>query len=153
MDHPSDYRDVRVLVAEDNPVNQRLMSALLATLDVAPHIVGDGQAAVRAVEQDAFDLILMDLSMPVLDGLTAIRRIRALEAQARRRRTPIYVVSSHDGVRDLLASRAAGADGHLTKPIMVSTFIQVVGKALRKGARRAAVGPGVAGWLRNFAAA
>lgn len=122
----AEYGDMRVLVAEDNPVNQRLMGAMLQSLGIHAQFVCDGAAALAEVQRGAFDLILMDIAMPVMDGLTAIRLIRELEARDKRASALIYVVSSQYEDRDRLASQAAGANGHLAKPLVVSLFLNAV---------------------------
>lgn len=126
MQGSAEYRDMRVLVAEDNLVNQQLMGAILQSLGIHAHFVGDGAAALAEVRRGAFDLILMDIAMPVMDGLTAIRLIRELEKREKRESAIIYVVSSQHEERDRLGSQAAGANGHLAKPLAVSLFLKAV---------------------------
>lgn len=125
----SAYQGLRVLVAEDNEGHRRMISAVLTSLGCRPEVVPDGRAAVAAAEGERFDLILMDIAMPVMDGLTAIRLIRGLEKQSHHGRTPLYVLSSQDEPSNLMASRLAGADGHLAKPVRVSLLLQAIGHA------------------------
>ena len=106
---------MRVLVAEDHPINQKLIGAFLDRLACRVTMVEDGQRAVEAVSQGVFDLVLMDVNMPVMDGLTAIRQIRAMPNL--RAQTPIAVVTA-----DLMNSAsdnamAAGANDFLGKPL------------------------------------
>jgi signal transduction histidine kinase/ActR/RegA family two-component response regulator len=109
-------RRMKVLLAEDHPVNRKVIQAMLGdSVDLT--IVEDGQAAVEQARQDAFDAILMDTHMPVMDGLTAIRIIRADEAYAGRPRTPIVSLTADAMPQHLDAAFAAGADLHLAKPI------------------------------------
>ncbi|MEZ6014637.1 MAG: ATP-binding protein [Planctomycetota bacterium] len=111
----NDLRALEVLVAEDNPTNRLIIARLLARLDVVATIVEDGQRAVEAVRQRAFDLILMDLGMPELDGVGAARAIRALEVP--HRDLPIVAFSAGAFAEDREAARAAGMNGFLTKPV------------------------------------
>jgi CheY-like chemotaxis protein len=135
---------MRVLVAEDNPANQHLISVLLSSLGICPVIVGDGAAALGAYRQAQFDLVLMDISMPIMDGLTAIRFIRLLESHERRDRTPIIVISSQCDEGDIRASEAAGADKHLPKPMVLPLVLGAVEDALRTKTERLGDGTEVA---------
>jgi CheY-like chemotaxis protein len=131
MGLPPQYTDLRILVAEDDPISQRVVDAMLESLGVHATIVGHGAAALAQVERAPFDLILMDLDMPVMDGLTAIEKIRALEARTRRERTPIYVISAMHDPSDLRASVKAGADGHLPKPLRIHLLLYAVAHGLK----------------------
>jgi CheY-like chemotaxis protein len=108
----------RVLIAEDNPVNQRVASRLLEKLGYAVDVVGDGRAAVNAWETGAYALVLMDCQMPELDGFSATREIRRLEALTHKP-VPIPIVAltanaMHGTEEECLA---AGMTRYLTKPI------------------------------------
>jgi CheY-like chemotaxis protein len=125
---------LRVLVADDNSTNRKVLELMLAAAGAQAATVEDGAAAVQAWRAGAFDAILMDLRMPVMDGLEAIRAIRAEEFQTRRARTPVIVLSANTGPQDLRASAAAGADGHIGKPIeaellMAALIEAVVGQS------------------------
>jgi CheY-like chemotaxis protein len=117
---------LRVLAADDNAVNRKLVELILGTIKAEVVSVENGLEAVHAIERDSFDLVLMDLQMPVMDGLTAIRRIRAWEAAGRRQRTPIVVLSANVMPEHHEASAAAGADDHIAKPVGVEQLIAVV---------------------------
>jgi len=121
----------RVLVVDDNAVNRKLVELILGTIDADVVSVENGLEGVRAVEQEAFDLVLMDLQMPVMDGLTAIRRIRAWEGAQRGRRTPIVVLSANVMSEHRQASTAAGADDHIGKPVGVEQLIGAVRAAVQ----------------------
>jgi CheY-like chemotaxis protein len=108
---------LRVLLAEDNRVNQILVEALLAKRHCAVTTVADGLAVVEAVQRDAFDLILMDVQMPELDGLEATRRIRDWERSEGRNRARIVALTAHAMVDDQARCLAAGMDAYLTKPL------------------------------------
>jgi signal transduction histidine kinase/DNA-binding response OmpR family regulator len=110
------YR-ARVLVAEDNPVNRDVASAMLATLGCEVALARDGDEAVQAFLREAFDLILMDCQMPAVDGYEATRQIRAHEAaRADGRRVPIAALTAHAMEGDREKCLGAGMDDHLTKP-------------------------------------
>jgi CheY-like chemotaxis protein len=121
---------LRVLVTDDNATNRRVAELILQTIGAEMVFAENGLEAVQAVERVAFDVVLMDLQMPVMDGLTAIRAIRAREASERLPRLPIVVVSANAMPEQVAASRDAGADGHLGKPIRAETLIEAVANAL-----------------------
>jgi CheY-like chemotaxis protein len=104
----------RILLAEDNPMNQKLAVRLLEKLGYTADVVGDGQEAVDAVIAGGFDIVLMDVQMPELDGLEATRRIRA---QARMPRPWIIAMTANAMEGDREACLAAGMDGYISKPI------------------------------------
>ena len=117
---------LRVLLADDHPVNRRVVELVLAVADVALTSVENGQEAVDAFVAGTFDLVLMDLQMPVMDGLEAIGHIRAHETGCGGGRTPIYVLSASALPEHLAASKAVGADAHLSKPIMAEDLLAVI---------------------------
>jgi signal transduction histidine kinase/ActR/RegA family two-component response regulator len=130
---PEESRRRQVLLAEDHPVNQRVIQAILAdSVDLT--IVADGQAALEACRAGAFDLILMDTHMPVMDGLTATRAIRAMEAQTGARRTPIVSLTADAMPSQVQEALAAGADRHLAKPITAAALIGAMSSALERKA-------------------
>jgi two-component system sensor histidine kinase/response regulator len=108
-------RQHRILVAEDNLVNQKVAWKLLEKLDYGVEVVADGRAAVEAWRTGEFDLILMDCQMPQLDGYEATREIRRLEDG--RRRIPIVALTANAMKSDEERCIAAGMDGFLSKPI------------------------------------
>ena len=117
---------LRVLAAEDNAVNQVVLKALLAPLGVDPVIVGDGAEAVVAWETEEWDLILMDVRMPVMDGLSATREIRAREKAQNRRRTRIVGLSADAMAHQVEELLAAGMDDHVPKPIEVERLYEAI---------------------------
>lgn len=90
----------------------------------------NGEEALACWNQGSFDLILMDMQMPVMDGLTAVRAIRASEAHADRTRTPIIMLTANASAEHVEAGASAGADGHLTKPITPNSLFSSIEAAL-----------------------
>ena len=114
---PGPGRSLRVLAAEDNAVNRLVLRTLLAQVDVAASFVEDGQACVAAWRREPWDLILMDVQMPVMDGPTATRAIREAERAEGRARTPIVALTANAMSHQIAEYLAAGMDGHVAKPI------------------------------------
>jgi CheY-like chemotaxis protein len=110
---------LRVLAAEDNSVNQLVLRTLLQQVGLDPVIVADGRAAVAAWREQPWDVVLMDVQMPVMDGPSATRMIRAEEAATGRRRTPILALTANAMAHQLEEYVAAGMDGLIPKPIRV----------------------------------
>ncbi len=108
---------LRVLAAEDNPTNQLVLTTIMQIFGVELTLAADGVEAVDAWRDGVFDLILMDIQMPRLDGVAATRRIRAEEAAGGRRRTPILALSANALIHQVESYLAAGMDGHVAKPI------------------------------------
>jgi signal transduction histidine kinase/ActR/RegA family two-component response regulator len=125
--------DLRVLAAEDNAVNQLVLKTLLHQLGVDPHVVEDGKAALEAWEAQAWDLILMDIQMPVMDGLTASARIRQREAETGRARTPIIALTANAMSHQIKQYLAVGMDGHVAKPIEIAALYQALTAASSAG--------------------
>jgi CheY-like chemotaxis protein len=109
-------RQLRILVAEDNRVNQMLLVRMLEKLGHQVDVVSDGLEAVRTTSQKEFDLVLMDVQMPELDGLEATRRIRVSE-EGNGYRLPILVLTANAMLGDKERCLEAGADGYLSKPV------------------------------------
>ncbi|MEW6272619.1 MAG: response regulator [Thermodesulfobacteriota bacterium] len=112
---PRDAASTRLLVAEDNPVNQRLISAQLAKLGYRPDVVANGREALEAVQRVSYDVVLMDCRMPEMNGLEATRAIRAYEAG--RRRTQVIAMTANALERDRRSCLEAGMDDYLAKPL------------------------------------
>jgi len=132
--HASVERSLKVLAAEDNTVNQLVLKTLLHHVGVAPVVVGDGAAALQAWEAEPWDLILMDVQMPILDGVATTRAIRARELETGRPRTAIVALSANAMAHQVASYVAAGMDGHLAKPIEVARLFEVVQSAARQDA-------------------
>ena len=110
-------RAIRVLAAEDNAVNQLVLRTLLDQLGVEVTLVDHGQAAVEAWQGQPWDVILMDVQMPVMDGFTAARRIRALEAEQDRAPTPIIALTANAMDHHQVECLAAGMNALVPKPL------------------------------------
>jgi signal transduction histidine kinase/ActR/RegA family two-component response regulator len=121
---------LRILLADDNETNRKVVELILAQADVDLVQVENGAEAVAACETAAFDLILMDMQMPVMDGLTAVRRIRQIEAAGGSGRVPILMLTANALPEHVQASLVAGADRHLTKPITAGGLFAAIEDAL-----------------------
>jgi signal transduction histidine kinase/CheY-like chemotaxis protein len=121
---------IRVLAAEDNTVNQLVLKTLLHQIGVDPHVVDNGEQAVEAWKAAPWDVILMDMQMPVMDGLGATRAIREAEAAMGRARTPIIALTANAMSHQIELCRAAGMDGHVAKPIESARLFAALEAAL-----------------------
>ena len=117
---------IRVLLVEDHPLNQKLVSAMLERLGYPHTIADDGLAAIRALKSTAFDLVLMDCQMPVMDGYEAVSRIRAQEAGAAAADIPIIALTANAMPEAVFKCEAAGFDMHLPKPVTLSTLNRAI---------------------------
>jgi PAS domain S-box-containing protein len=130
--------DLRILVAEDHPTNQRVIELILGPLGVSLTMASDGQEAVEAFRPGAFDLILMDMQMPRLDGLAATREIRRLEREAGAAPTPIAMLTANAMDEHRLMAFEAGADHHISKPFTPEALFAGIAEALAVGQAGAA---------------
>lgn len=123
-----------ILLVEDNPLNQQVALDMLTRWGMKVTLAGDGQQAADLVRDQRFDLVLMDIQMPVMDGYQATRVIRA-EAAAHpdRPRVPILAMTAHALQSDRQRCREAGMDGHVTKPIVVDELVEALLTWLPKG--------------------
>ncbi|MGA0603077.1 ATP-binding protein [Caulobacter sp. KR2-114] len=116
-------RPLRLLLVEDVAVNRELVQTLLRPFDIEIDTACDGVEAIHAVETKAFDLILMDVQMPVMDGLTASRRIRAMGCA-----TPIVAMTANVLPEQVSKCREAGMDDHIGKPINPARLLEAIGR-------------------------
>lgn len=128
---------MKVLVAEDNAVNQVVLKTLLEQLGVAATVAPDGRAAVAAWEREPWDVILMDVQMPEMDGPTATGVIRRREAAEGRPRTPIVGLTANAMQHQIAEYRNAGMDDVVAKPVQVDRLVEALNAA--------AAQPGVSG--------
>ena len=126
-------RPLKILAAEDNPTNQLVLSTVMGVFGLELVMVGDGAQAVEAWRNGGFDMILMDIQMPVMDGLTATRAIRAAEAETGRPRIPIIALSAHAMTHQVRDYLDAGLDLHVPKPIELPKLQAAIEQAAALG--------------------
>jgi signal transduction histidine kinase/CheY-like chemotaxis protein len=125
-----DHVIIDILVAEDHAMNQKILSLLLEPVAARLTFVEDGLAACAAVERAQYDLALMDVQMPLLDGLSATRLIRAREAISGRPRTPIVCLTAQASQAKIKEAELAGVDGYVSKPINKEELFKAIESAL-----------------------
>ena len=118
---------VRLLLVEDNAVNRELIRTMLEPFGIGVETANDGVAGVEAMRQGQYDLVLMDVQMPIMDGLTATREIRAMEG-ARGAATPIVAMTANVLPEQIANCLAAGMDDHLGKPINPTKLLETVAR-------------------------
>jgi signal transduction histidine kinase/ActR/RegA family two-component response regulator len=127
-------QNLRLLAAEDNPTNQQVLAAVMESLGIDIDIVADGRQAVDAWRVGGYDLVLMDIQMPVMDGIDAAREIRAIETSEKRKRTPIVALTANALTYQVDEYLAAGMDGHVAKPIEIAKLYEAISAALNAAA-------------------
>jgi signal transduction histidine kinase len=128
-------RRLRVLLAEDNAANRALIAALTASLDIELHMVENGAQAVSAIQSEDYDLVLMDMQMPVMDGPSASRAIRGLSGPASR--TPIVALTANVLPEQIEQCRASGMEGHVAKPVDPRTLFAAIAEHARPAHEKA----------------
>ena len=128
-------RPLRVLVAEDNIINQRLVIGMLTTLGHTGVVVGDGEKALKCLSKLKFDAVLMDVMMPVLDGLGALSAIRAQE-EITGAHLPIIMATAHTEPGDAAKFKRAGADGYVAKPIDIEHLKAELNRVLSQAGKK-----------------
>jgi CheY-like chemotaxis protein len=128
---PDDTEELplRILVAEDNPNNQLVLSALLEPFGVALTITDDGQAAVEAFAVGTFDVVLMDAQMPRMNGVEAAREIRRIEAARGQGRIRIIALTANVMNHQVQEYLAAGMDDFIAKPIQLGELVAALSAA------------------------
>jgi CheY-like chemotaxis protein len=121
---------IRLLAAEDNPVNQLVLKTLLNQAGIEPTIVSNGSQALEAWRGAAWDVVLLDVHMPVMDGPTAAQAIRAEEALTGRARTPLVAITANAMTHQIAEYRAAGIDDFVAKPIEVAMLFDALERVL-----------------------
>ncbi len=131
---PTEARRFRILAAEDSEDNRFLLHVYCEGSVYELTFVEDGERAVAAYQGQQFDLIVMDIQMPVMDGLMATRKIRALERMSAAKRIPILALTANALPEDVSRAREAGCDAHLSKPISKKNFLAGLEQWLAKSA-------------------
>jgi CheY-like chemotaxis protein len=123
-------RPLQILLADDHPTNRKVVEVLLSGFDVALVTVENGAQACEAFEAGTYDVVLMDMQMPVMDGLTATRTIRAYEKARGASRPALVVMLTANALPEhQAAARDAGADIHLPKPITAARLFEAISRA------------------------
>lgn len=147
MASPKSIGPLRILVVEDNPINQRLVTAFLEEAGHTPILAANGREALAALEWETFDVILMDIQMPGMDGFQTTSAIRAREAAASSH-LPILAMTAHATREDRDRCLAAGMDGYITKPMRFEELIELVERTVLGEPRPAAPPSGPSGFGR-----
>jgi len=126
LERDQDGARLRVLLADDHPTNRRVVELILAATNVDITSVEDGAQAFAAYCAAPFDLVLMDMQMPVMDGLAATREIRRHEAALGAERTPVVMLTANALAEHVAAGQAAGADRHLSKPFSAADLLGLI---------------------------
>ncbi len=121
---------LRILLADDHATNRRVCELILSQIDAELVSVEDGSRALEAFKTDRFDVVLMDMQMPVMDGLAATRAIRAWEREQGLDRTLVFMLTANALAEHVEASRAAGADRHVTKPVTSAGLLTALAQSL-----------------------
>jgi CheY-like chemotaxis protein len=121
---------LRILLAEDHPTNQRVVQMIVEASGHRLVIADNGRAALELLQDGGFDVVLMDMQMPEMDGLSATRALRALEGTRGGARTPVIMLTANALEEHVRAGRAAGADAHISKPIRASALLETIAQVL-----------------------
>jgi len=125
--HQQQLTGIRILVVEDNDINQQVLRLILEEEGAIVSVADNGESGLKAVKTGEFDIVIIDVQMPVMDGLTCASRIREIEEFAK---LPIIAMTAHAGEEDRLKSVNAGINEHLTKPIERRILLQVIRRHL-----------------------
>jgi PAS domain S-box-containing protein len=137
---PAGGRPLRILAAEDNPMNQLVLTTLLGAVGLEPVLVANGEEAVKAFNDEPWDLILMDVQMPVMDGLDAARAIRAAERAEGRAPTPIIALTANAMQHQLDEYRACGMTSTVSKPVAIRALLAAIQEVTEQAADRRQAG-------------
>jgi CheY-like chemotaxis protein len=117
---------LRILLAEDTEINRLVISAYLKNLPYQLDFAENGKIAVAKFMSATYDLVLMDMQMPVMDGCTAVRAIRKWERSQRRTAIPIFALTAYALEEDRVKSLSAGCNLHLSKPVRKDTLLKAI---------------------------
>jgi CheY-like chemotaxis protein len=135
------FDGLRVLAAEDNLMNQVVLRTLLEASGIEPVLVSNGEEALDAWRDGQWDIVLMDIQMPVMDGVTATRNIRAAERERGAVRTPIIALTANAMAHDAAEYLRAGMDAVVAKPIDLATLLETMVVVLERVASPATGAP------------
>ena len=127
-------RSLRLLLAEDEPVNRLAAQLMLERLGHRVALAADGEEALAVLAGQDFDCVLLDISMPVLDGLAVLRALREREAEAGLPRTPVVAMTAHAMAGDRERFLAEGCDGYLAKPVDLEELTRTLAAMVRPAA-------------------
>ena len=133
MDELAETRRPVALVVEDNPVNRMVVRQMLKRGGVDSEEADGGRRAIERLQNEEFDLVLMDVQMPGMDGLETTRAIRSGDAGERNRNVPIVAITAYASTDDEEACYSAGMDAYLSKPLNMQRFLDTVSDAIGKG--------------------
>ncbi|OYW38100.1 MAG: hypothetical protein B7Z42_08620 [Brevundimonas sp. 12-68-7] len=128
-------RALRILVADDHPTNLKVAELILRPIGAEVISATNGAEALLSFRTQTLDLILMDMQMPVMDGLAAVRSIRAFEMASNRQPVPILMLTANAQPEHVEAGQIAGANGHVAKPITSETLIRAISETLESCSR------------------
>jgi len=126
-----EFKGKRILVAEDNEINRRVALGILGKLGLEADTVVNGEEAIAALARTPYDLVLMDVQMPVMDGVTATLKIRSFQSKVLNPHIPIVALSAHAIQSEVDRCLSAGMNGYLTKPIIIEDLITLLKKFLK----------------------
>ncbi len=131
MSMPRDVRFTgKVLVVEDNPVNQKVAVGLLNAVGIKPDLADNGESALAMMDRNSYDLVFMDIQMPVMDGIETTRRIRDEESGVKNRDVPVIALTAHAFQEEIAKCMKAGMNDYITKPVDSSKLITLLEKWL-----------------------
>ncbi|MFZ0889933.1 MAG: PAS domain S-box protein [Candidatus Binataceae bacterium] len=126
LDPPPDGRPVRILLAEDSDDNSFLVESYLRGTPCVLEVAENGAVALARFKRECYDLVLMDMGMPVMDGYATVGEMRRFERENERRPTPIVALTAYALPEDFERTRAAGCDAYLTKPVRKATLLDMI---------------------------
>ena len=138
QEHLQQLRGADILLAEDNEINQELAVDLLEDAGIKVTVVGDGQAALEAVQKKRYDGVLMDIQMPILDGYSATKKIRSMP---RFEKLPIIAMTANVMASDLEKAKEAGMDSHIGKPLDVNEMFKTMAKWITPSKKSVTMSP------------
>ena len=125
-EEPRSFDGLRALVADDNPINCKLIRIILEQLGLEVTVVSDGKEALEVYKENEYDIVFMDIQMPVMDGLEANKNILAYEAKADRNHTPIVALTANNSAKDKEKYLAEGMDDYAVKPLDVDALKRII---------------------------